>query len=443
MSDFLLTIILKGLSAITRPLRFVRPALVKKCCLYKFSLNGTAERISVGMIFLLAGLSACMPIVQNADENQTSLSYPIDAQALKLKNLLSFDVYVEGSTQHALFAAETETPKKPFIGYIKSADAGRHWSQPIEIGHYSPNNMESAAGNEVQIAGAGNALLAIWQVSGELPGMGPLQSMYSLDGGQTWQIGKNPTGSEIDQSHPELLADQDGRFHLVWLDDRDENGYQGIRYARTQDAGQHWALAQTVDDSTCSCCWNRLMLGPDGQLNALYRNMEPRDMALAQSGDVGASWHKASTVGEFNWVFDGCPHNGGALAQSNQTLHSLVWTGAENKAGLYYSRSADNGQTWSAPQAMGNGSLAFHSDIAALDDAHVMAIWDVRGAEGSTVMSSKSLDNGGQWSTAQPISTPGSSASFPRIVATPDGFLAMWLEQKSGEPKRWVSKLFK
>lgn len=401
-------------------------------------LNWHPIFIKAGLIMLVTGLSACAPVIQNS-----ALVYPIDTQALKLKNLSSFDVYVEGSSTHAIFAAETEIPKKPFIGYIKSEDGGAHWTQPTEIGHFSERTVESAAGNEVQIAGSGENLLAIWQVSGELPGMGPLLSMYSLDGGQNWQLGKNPTGSDIDQSHPELLADQDGRFHLVWLDDRDENGYQGIRYARTHDAGQRWELAQTVDDSTCSCCWNRLMLGSDGQLNALYRNMEPRDMALTQSGDAGASWHKASTVGEFNWIFDGCPHNGGALAQSSQTLHSLVWTGAENKAGLYYLRSADNGQTWSTPQIMGNGSLAFHSDIAALDDSHVIAIWDVRGAEGSTVMISESLDNGGQWSTARLISTPGSSATFPRIVATTNGFLAMWVEQKPGESKRWVSKLFK
>ena len=215
-------------------------------------LNRHPIFIKAGLIMLMTGLSACAPVTQNS-----ALVNPIDAQALKLKNLSSFDVYVDGSSTHAIFAAETEIPKKPFIGYIKSEDGGAHWTQPTEIGHFSEKTVESAAGNEVQIAGSGENLLAIWQVSGELPGMGPLLSMHSLDGGQNWQLGKNPTGSDIDQSHPELLADQDGRFHLVWLDDRDENGYQGIRYARTHDAGQSWELTQTVDDSTCSCCWNR------------------------------------------------------------------------------------------------------------------------------------------------------------------------------------------
>ncbi len=395
------------------------------------------------LLALMVALSACMPPSQTSSDNGVTLSSPIDTASLQVKNLLSYDVYVDGSVQHALFAAETGTPKKPFIGYLRSEDGGEHWSKPIEIGHYTLSNMESSAGNEVQIAAVGNALLAIWQVTGEIPGMGPLIALYSLDGGQTWQPGSNPTGSEVDQSHPDLVADPKGHFHLVWLDDRDENGYQGVRYAKSKDTGQHWELAQTLDDSSCSCCWNRLLIGPDRQINALYRDMQPRDMALAQSADAGQSWRKISTVGEFNWVFDGCPHNGGALAWAGQTLHSLVWTGVENKAGLYHLHSTDNGLSWSIPQAMGAASLAFHSDIAALDEKHLLAIWDARAAAGSVVMISESVDNGGLWSPPRQISTPGSSATFPRLVAAQAGFLGMWYEQKPAEPKRWVSALFK
>lgn len=395
------------------------------------------------LLALMLVLSACMPPTKTSSDSITHLNSPIDASSLKVKNLLSYDLYADSSVLHALFSAETDSPKKPFIGYLRSSDGGIHWSQPIEIGHYNSATVESAAGNEVQIAASGNTLLAIWQITGEIPGMGPLMAMYSLDGGQTWKPGGNPTGSEIDQSHPDLIADGEGRFHLIWLDDRDENGYQGVRYARTRDAGQHWELTQTIDDSSCSCCWNRLLMGADGQLNALYRDMKPRDMSLAQSADAGQTWQKVSSVGEFNWVFDGCPHNGGALTWAGQTLHSLVWTGVENKAGLYHLGSTDNGKSWSAPQAMGAGSMAFHSDIAALDEVHLMAIWDVRGAAGSAMMISESVDNGGQWSHPKPISTPGSSATFPRIVAVSNRYLAMWYEQKPGEPKRWVSTIVK
>lgn len=399
-----------------------------------------------GLLMILAtGLSACAPLSQESlkEQQAVTVSVPIATHALGGGSLISYDVFAEGDVLHALFAVAGAESKRPHIAYIRSGDGGRHWSAPLDIEQPLTETVESSAGNEIQIAAVGEQLLAIWQVTGEIPGMGPLRVWYSLDGGQHWSHGVNPTASEGDQSHPDLIADRQGRFHLVWLDDRDENGYQGLRYARTSDAGQHWELAQTIDESSCSCCWNRLLLGPDEQVNVLYRDMEPRDMALAQSGDAGQTWRHVATVGQFNWVFDGCPHNGGALASTDaQNLHALVWTGAENRSGLYYLRSKDNGENWTPPQAMGAESLAFHSDIAAVQDgARLMAIWDARGAAGSSVMISESVDQGEHWSAVKQISTPGSSAEFPRIVATPSGFLALWFEQKPGGSKQWMSAI--
>ncbi|AEF98747.1 sialidase family protein [Methylomonas methanica] len=399
------------------------------------------------LVLLVLTLSAC----GRSLNRQNSLS-PVEevafvsplTQQFAGRNLLSFDVYAADGTLHALVAVETAKPKQPYIGYLNSGDGGLNWSSPVDVGQYAAGTVESGAGNDVQIAAYGTTLIAIWQLTGEIPGMGPLQVVYSQDGGQSWLPGTNPTGSTVDQSHPDLVADQAGRFHLVWLDDRDENGYQGLRYARSSSLGRQWELAQTIDDSTCSCCWNRLSLGLEGELNALYRDMEPRDMALARSSDAGKTWRRISTVGEFNWIFDGCPHNGGALVLGGAgTWHGLVWTGAENKAGLYYVRSADNGNSWSKPQAMGKESLAFHSDIAVIGEEHLLAIWDAMGPDGSVVMISESFDQGINWSSARQISAQGNSATFPRVVKVSSGALAMWIEQKPGEAKQWVAALLK
>lgn len=391
-------------------------------------------------------LSGCAQQMQSADNDSKPLGIgkiaPVDLNALKRQNLLSYDIYVQGSSVHALFAATRDGSRQPYIGYLHSGDNGLHWSAVSEIPLPEGATLESALGNDVQIAADGKSLLAIVQLTGEIPGMGSLTVMHSEDAGQNWTRGANPTASEIDQSHPELIADPKDHFHLVWLDDRDENGYQGVRYARSADVGTHWELSQTVDDSSCACCWNRLWLGEEGNVNLLYRDMEPRDMALAQSIDDGQTWQRSATVGEFNWVFDGCPHNGGALAGAgDKNLHALVWTGAENKAGLYYLNSADHGKHWSAPQAMGGGTLAFHSDIAVLDENHVLAIWDAMGADGSVVMISESFDNGSHWSASRQLSAKGSSASFPRIVSMDSRVLAMWAEQKPGDFKQWMTAI--
>jgi hypothetical protein len=399
----------------------------------------------LGMIAGLA-LAGCS---QQADNLRSASSQPLratvvgpfDAKALGLRNLVSFDVYVDKQTVHAAFVATPPDGKQPYIAYLHSEDGGLHWSAPQALSPPFSQAVESKAGNDIQIAAAGDHLMAMWQTRGELPGMGPLLTVYSNDAGKSWQPGGNPAGIDGDQSHHDLAADAEGRFHAVWLDDRDENGYQGVRYARSSDAGRHWELAQSIDDSSCSCCWNRLAIAGDGKINVLYRDMEFRDMALAQSADAGVSWKRLSTVGAFNWKFDGCPHNGGGLSQSGEgSLHGVVWTGAENQAGLYHMQSDDDGKSWTPPQHIGEGTAGFHADIAA-GFGRLVIVWDALGPEGSQVYISESSDNGRSWSPARLLSSPGASAEFPRIVATSEGLLAMWSEKQSGAGKQWLSAI--
>ena len=394
------------------------------------------------VLAVCASLSGCASAPIASPTLVAHALQPLDAKALGLRNLISFDVYAEGSNVHAVMAAETADRKKPYIAYLHSDDGGLHWAAPIEIAHHLPAALESRIGNDLQVAASGDRLLVVWQLSGDLPGMGPLATLYSLDGGKQWQAGSPPGASDIDQSHADLAADSQGRFHLVWLDDRDENGYQGLRYARSSDTGGQWELQQTIDDSSCSCCWNRLVISPDDRLHVLYRDMEPRDMALAQSFDAGQHWQRTATVGEFDWQFNGCPHNGGALAHADdQTWHGLVWTGADHKVGLYHLQSADAGRHWSAPRAMGDGAKAFHSDLAIDADGAVVAIWDELGNEGSRVVFSQSQDHGEPWLVPQLLSAAEASASFPRVLATEAGILALWMEQKTGEYKQWRAAL--
>lgn len=355
--------------------------------------------------------------------------------------LISFDLYAENNTLHSLVATR-DNRDQVHIAYRQSFDNGRTWSSYSDLSHLLDGKLESKLGNDIQLAAYGDQLMIVWQVEGELPGMGPFKIHSSPDHGKSWSVGSNPLPNAVDQSHPDMAADAKGLFHLVWLDDRDENGYQGIRYAGTRDLGNHWQT-QTIDDSSCSCCWNRLLVTGDGRLNALYRDMEPRDMGLAQSGDAGTTWYRASTVGAFNWHFDGCPHNGGAVTATDPThLHSLVWTGVDQKAGLYHLKSSDGGRNWSEPQPIRSEHPGFHGDLAALSDNRLMAIWDTRGAS-SEVLYSISEDGGNSWTKPSTLSSEHIPASMPRLVSGPAGWLAMWVEQPPGKAKHLRSALIK
>jgi hypothetical protein len=393
--------------------------------MYRFSYFCT-----LGISVILVGLTACF--------NAQSLLTP-DAAINGLQEVTSFDVTVDNGTIHALVAGKrTEKNNAIVVRYLSSDDGGQQWTTAIDVSQ--DTNPIAVRGNDVQLAASGDNLVAIWQTRGDFPSMGAMVSRYSHDGGKTWHTGTNPAvDNNGDQSHIDVIADKQGIFHVVWLADPEENGYQSLRYARSIDNGEHWQTSSKLDDSTCSCCWNTLAVSPSGEINVLYRDMKPRDMALMQSSDNGVTWRRTSTVGEFNWQFEGCPHIGGGLAiAEDNALYSTVWTGVESKAGLYTLHSNDNGKTWSPPHAVGN--LASHSDIA-VNKQQIMAIWDEREPDGVSIFSAQSHNGGVAWSTPKRLSASSIMATHPRLVATPSGFLALWTEKHNKQPSQWMLKV--
>lgn len=361
-----------------------------------------------------------------------------------LHEIATFDVYMEGDVIHLIAGGKASAiDKQPKLNYTRSQDGGISWQKPIMLGHVTTNI--NSRGNDVQLAAKGNHLLVIWQSKGELPGMGPMVSAYSEDNGFSWLKGANPAiNNDGDQSHFDLIADQNGHFHAVWLEDPEENGYQSLRYARSENGGKQWNKASTLDNSTCSCCWNTFALSPESELGILYRDMKPRDMALMQSSDEGKNWQPVNTVGKFNWQFDGCPHVGGSLAYTGtdipRHLHSLVWTGAEGTSGLYHLSSTDNGKNWSQPKKLGNSAI--HGDLA-VSNENLYAVWDEMEAEGTSIFYAKSDNEGALWSTSERLTTPDKLATHPRLAVTSHGVLALWTEKPRKQPSYLAWRILK
>ena len=363
---------------------------------------------------------------------------------LDLHEIATFDVYVDSDVIHLITGGKASaTDKQPKLNYTRSQDGGISWQKPIMLGH--DTTSINSRGNDVQIAAKGNHLLVIWQSKGELPGMGPITSAYSEDNGLSWLKGANPAiNNDGDQSHFDLIADQNGHFHAVWLEDPEENGYQSLRYARSENGGKQWNKASTLDNSTCSCCWNTFAISPENELNILYRDMKPRDMLLLQSSNAGNNWRPVNTVGKFNWQFDGCPHVGGSLAYSGtgtpQHLHSLIWTGAAGVSGLYHLNSNDNGKNWSQPKKLGNSAI--HGDLAVSNET-LYAVWDEMEAEGTSIFYATSGNKGALWTTSERLTTPDKLATHPRLVATSYGVLALWTEKPSKQPSHLAWRILK
>jgi hypothetical protein len=271
---------------------------------------------------------------------------------------------------------------------------------------------------------------------------------YSGDGGVHWTLADSPAaGSDPtrNQSYLDLVADGAGRFHLVWLDDREEKGdTQGLHYAASSDGGRTWVGQTTIDDSVCTCCWNRLFLLPNGELSVLYRDVEPHDMTLAAQRRGSGDWQRLASVGQFNWQFSGCPHCGGGLAAQpgggRNLLHGVVWTGQQTTPGLFYLRSRDRGKHWKPLLRIGDGHDR-QGDVAARGSNRVALVYAEESASGSAIRVVQSDNAGTGWSEPRTLTDPGAIADHPRILVTTQGFRVFWTERRDRVGKVLVTAM--
>lgn len=394
------------------------------------SVGGIRSCVLRSLAFLGVLILAGLPMKTQAEDAVPARLLAVDG----LSDVLSLDLYPEGEKIHALLVGRFAGHPQPLVAYLASSDGGKQWNPPVFVNHDDDGPVVSKRGNDAQLAASGSQIVAAWQERGEFPGGGPLRLAYSSDLGRTWSRSELPVAEHADnQSYPDLAVDGAGTFHLVWLDDREENGNtQGLRYANSADGGRSWARQKTIDGAVCTCCWNRLGILPDQSVAVLYRDDNPHDMRLATRSTSGI-WKNLGAVGRFDWHFSGCPHCGGGIAslmhKLNRTVHSVVWTGVEKSPGLYYLRSRNLGKTWSQPMRLGDGNSR-EADIAALSPARLAVVFGVA-KDGAVLISARqSRDGGRTWSTTQSLSSPTTTADHPRILATPFGLRAFWTERR-------------
>jgi len=356
-------------------------------------------------------------------------SHAMNGEHAEQSGVTSLDVkYVDG-TVHLLLGKEDNGQQS--IWYQSSSDQGRTWTKEINVTLNTKIAAKFKRGNDARFAIQGDNIVAVWmtKVEGAPFEAGPMMAMRSDDRGQTWQQATMP--ADWQGAHGFFAMDGNNEsINLVWLDSREQKlkGSQGLRFSQTRDGGVTWTNNQTLDDITCACCWNTARFDNDGLFYVLYRDKQPSDMAIGRV-DPELNWQRLSTVGKFNWDFEGCPHIGAGLIIDPKThqFHATVSTGQPDNVGLYYLNSEDKAQSWSTPTKLGdNGAL--HSDIAVSNVGILVASWDQLSENGLQIFYAKSDDQGKTWSKPIALSNAELNASHPRVIATDDKVLILWTE---------------
>jgi hypothetical protein len=164
-----------------------------------------------------------------------------------------------------------------------------------------------------------------------------------------------------------------------------------------------------------------------------------RDIVVSRSRDHGTTWTEPTRVHADDWVYPGCPHAGPSIqVDAANRLHVAWWVGKEGAAGVFYTRSADGGQTFSRPVALGVAKFSqpAHVQMALGSHGEVVVAWDDGTREVPQIVVRISRDGGQTFGPGNPASEPDRSATFPVLALTDSTITVAWSEESAESAKR-------
>ena len=282
----------------------------------------------------------------------------------------------------------------------------------------------------------------LYTVGKEVPGerfpRSALRFIRSADSGRTWSEPRTINDGAEFGSHNfhALTAAPDGSLLATWLDAR--QGKSGVWMSRSTDGGRSWEPNRPIySDPTCPCCRTAVAVAADGRIYVAWRAILPgdvRDIVVTRSSDAGRTWAAPVRARADDWVYPGCPHAGPSLeVDADGGVHVAWWTGKEGEAGVYYARSTDGGETFTAqPIATGKRARPAHVQLA-VAGRQVFLAWDDGLSEMPRILLRRSSDRGQSFRREELVSEPDAAASFPVLALRGDSVAVAWSQTTPAE----------
>jgi hypothetical protein len=312
--------------------------------------------------------------------------------------------------------------------YAISQDAGKSFSKPIAIpgsenvkphGENLPKIIFKPSGEIIAVWGAGNP-----NPKNKYSGL--VYYAQSFDRGKTWSKATSlvKDTASFDQRYFDVAILPNGEAGIVWLDNRKTTNKEGsgLYYAATNGKSgfQHEKL---ISEPCCQCCRTDLFIDSKKNIHTIYRailNDSIRDMVHIVSTDGGATFSQPIKISNDNWVINGCPHTGPAMAENEKGMH-FAWFTAGGGAGIYYNNTHDEGHTFTSRDTV-SGSTAKHSQIVSLPNGNILIVWNEAFTDAGAVSNRIGIeqrDAEGRRLMKQYITSETGQASYP-VIQTVD-----------------------
>ncbi len=246
---------------------------------------------------------------------------------------------------------------------------------------------------------------------------------YARNEGGRWSIGDIVNG---DVASPYAAIDSHGVLYLLWV----EKDSLRLSYAPSATATSAWSWAKPTTIATGSIYNPIIQFDSKDVMHVAYSVIaRPSAVYYLHSKDSGQTWSQPV-------IFESARQDAAAfkpqIALGEDGSVHLVWSLIPTSVyygglGVYYARSTNGGDTWSAPEridkkasAMDSGVGAWNASIATIRGQEVHVVWDSHASAGNR-FHQWSRDGGLTWSEPDRVFGAMVAQTGPNAMAVDSG----------------------
>jgi hypothetical protein len=308
---------------------------------------------------------------------------------------------------------------------------------------------------------AGNFYIAVVAISN--PSITVSIGIYkSTDGGVTFPLAyiaaqgysedKEWVAADLNPGSPFLNS-----LYLSWTR---FTGNTGINITKSTNGGINWSVPVNVSDASSGVQGSHLCVSPGGQINVVWLQFSGSNSIVkfdrSINGGVSFGTDVSISTGP---VASGLPNNVNSFPSiavdasggpGNGWLYVVFCDNRNGDADVFFSRSTNNGQTWSQPvrinnDLIGNGKIQYWPWIAVNELGKIAVLWmDTRNTPNNSIIEAylaRSTDGGNTFtnelisSQQSPTLIPGSNVRFGDYICLDyrvNRIVPVWTDERAG-----------
>jgi hypothetical protein len=328
------------------------------------------------------------------------------------------------------------TPGNDDVFFSRSTDGGVTFSAPKNLS----NNPGNSFNTGIAVDSSGN-INVVWEDA--TPGNNEIFFSRSSNGGATFSPPQNISNDSGSSEGPVIALDNVGNINIVWADDTPGPMNHDIFFSHSTDGGATFSPPQNISNNSGNSLFPKIAVDSSGNINVVWEDVTPLNFNIffSRSTNGGAAFSAPQNISNNPGSSD-FPQ----IAVDSGGNINVVWQ--DNTPGLIsspfdilFSRSSD-GTTFSTPKNLSNNAGgSFNAQIAVDSDGNINVVWEDNTPGNPEIFFSRSINDGTTFSTPQNLSNNTSSSTNPEIAVDNVGNInVIWIDHPLGNSDIFFSQ---